>query len=35
VHHVYSATLVSLVEKNGTIDSIISGYKWLRRRDRR
>jgi Ni/Fe-hydrogenase 1 B-type cytochrome subunit len=31
VHHVYSATLVSLVEKNGTIDSIISGYKYLRR----
>lgn len=34
VHHVYSATLVSLVEKNGTIDSIISGYKWLRREKR-
>jgi Ni/Fe-hydrogenase 1 B-type cytochrome subunit len=29
VHHVYSATLMSVVEKNGTIDSIISGYKWL------
>ena len=33
VHHVYSAVLVSIVEKNGTIDSIISGYKWVPRRD--
>jgi Ni/Fe-hydrogenase 1 B-type cytochrome subunit len=29
VHHVYSAVLVSLVEKNGEIDSIVSGYKWV------
>ncbi len=34
VHHVYSAVLVSLVEKNGTVDSIFSGYKWFRRRER-
>ena len=33
VHHVYSAMLVAMVEKNGTIDSIISGYKWVPRRD--
>jgi Ni/Fe-hydrogenase 1 B-type cytochrome subunit len=33
VHHVYSAILVAIVEKNGTIDSIISGYKWVPRRD--
>jgi len=29
VHHVYSAVLVSIVERNGTIDSIISGRKWF------
>jgi Ni/Fe-hydrogenase 1 B-type cytochrome subunit len=33
VHHVYSAILVAMVEKNGTIDSIISGWKWVPRRD--
>lgn len=33
VHHVYSAVLVAMIEKNGTIDSIISGYKWVPRRD--
>jgi Ni/Fe-hydrogenase 1 B-type cytochrome subunit len=33
VHHVYSAVLVAIVEKNGTIDSIISGYKWVPKRD--
>jgi Ni/Fe-hydrogenase 1 B-type cytochrome subunit len=33
VHHVYSAVLVAIVEKNGTIDSIISGFKWVPRRD--
>lgn len=32
VHHVYSAILVSFVEKNGEIDSIVSGYKWMKRR---
>jgi len=31
VHHVYSALLVANVEKNGTLDSIFSGYKWMRR----
>jgi Ni/Fe-hydrogenase 1 B-type cytochrome subunit len=31
IQHVYSGILVALVEKNGAIDSIISGYKWLRR----
>lgn len=34
VHHVYSAVLVSLVEKNGEIDSIVSGYKWVSGEDR-
>ena len=29
VHHIYSAVLVAMVEKTGTIDSIISGYKWV------
>jgi Ni/Fe-hydrogenase 1 B-type cytochrome subunit len=29
VHHVFSAMLMSRVEKNGTIDSIVSGYKFL------
>lgn len=29
VHHVFSALLVSRVEKNGTVDSIVSGYKYL------
>ena len=33
VHHVYSAVLVSMIEKEGTIDSIFSGYKWVPRRD--
>lgn len=33
VHHVYSAVLVAMIEKNGTIDSIVSGYKWVPRRD--
>lgn len=31
VHHVYSAMLTSRVEKNGTLDSIFSGYKFLPR----
>jgi Ni/Fe-hydrogenase 1 B-type cytochrome subunit len=31
VHHVYSAVLVSIVEHNGTIDSIVSGWKWFHR----
>jgi Ni/Fe-hydrogenase 1 B-type cytochrome subunit len=30
VHHVYSAILVSVVEKNGTLDSIFSGFKWIK-----
>jgi Ni/Fe-hydrogenase 1 B-type cytochrome subunit len=29
VHHMFSALLMSVAEKNGTIDSIFSGYKWL------
>lgn len=33
VHHVYSGGLVSVVERNGTLDSIISGWKWFRRED--
>lgn len=33
VHHVYSAILVAIVERNGTLDSIFSGWKWVRRGD--
>lgn len=33
IHHLYSAILVSVVEKNGTLDSIVSGNKWLRPKD--
>ncbi len=29
VHHIFSALLMSRVEKNGTLDSIFSGYKFL------
>lgn len=29
MHHFFSALLVSRVEKNGTLDSIFSGYKYL------
>lgn len=31
VHHVYSAVLTAIVERNGTIDSIVTGYKWVPR----
>jgi Ni/Fe-hydrogenase 1 B-type cytochrome subunit len=31
IHHVYSAVLFSVVEKNGIIESIFSGYKWFPR----
>jgi Ni/Fe-hydrogenase 1 B-type cytochrome subunit len=31
VHHVFSAVLTSRVEKNGALDSIFSGYKFLPR----
>jgi Ni/Fe-hydrogenase 1 B-type cytochrome subunit len=34
VHHFYSALLVAIVEKNGTLDSIFSGYKWFRDHDK-
>lgn len=33
LHHVYSAILVASIEKNGTMDSIFSGYKWVPRKD--
>jgi Ni/Fe-hydrogenase 1 B-type cytochrome subunit len=33
VHHVYSAILVAAIEKNGTMDSIVSGYKWVPRHE--
>ena len=33
VHHVYSAILMSQVEANATIESIFSGYKFVRRDD--
>ncbi len=29
VHHVFSALLMSVTEKNGTVDSIFSGFKWV------
>jgi Ni/Fe-hydrogenase 1 B-type cytochrome subunit len=29
VHHVYSAWLVTIVEKMGTLDSMFAGYKWV------
>jgi Ni/Fe-hydrogenase 1 B-type cytochrome subunit len=32
VHHVYSAWLMSIVDADGTMDSIFSGYKWVHRR---
>jgi Ni/Fe-hydrogenase 1 B-type cytochrome subunit len=35
VHHVFSALLTSRVEKNGTLDSIFSGFKFLRRNGER
>jgi len=31
VHHVYSALLMAMVEKNGVIDSIFSGHKFVSR----
>lgn len=33
VHHIYSAVLTAIVERNGTIDSIVTGYKWVRREE--
>jgi Ni/Fe-hydrogenase 1 B-type cytochrome subunit len=33
VHHVYSAVLVASIEKNGTMDSIFAGYKFVPRHD--
>jgi Ni,Fe-hydrogenase I cytochrome b subunit len=33
VHHVYSAVLLAILERQGTMDSIISGHKWVPRRD--
>lgn len=35
VHHVFSAVLTSRVEKNGVLDSIFSGYKFLPRSSER
>ncbi len=29
IHHIYSAWLVSREKKNGTLDSIFSGYKYI------
>lgn len=31
IHHVYSAVLVSVVEANATVESIVSGYKFVPR----
>lgn len=33
VHHIFSALLMSRVEKNGTLDSIFSGYKFLQAKE--
>jgi Ni/Fe-hydrogenase 1 B-type cytochrome subunit len=33
VHHVYSGVLMSTIEGNGTMESIFSGYKFVRRED--
>ena len=35
VHHVYSAVMMALVEKKGTLESIFSGYKFFTRADLR
>jgi len=32
VHHLYSAILTSVVEKNGTMESIFTGNKWVPRK---
>ena len=29
IHHVYSAVLVSIEEKNGLLESIVTGYKYI------
>ena len=34
VHHLYSAVLVALTERNGTIGSMITGYKWIKPEER-
>ena len=31
IHHVYSALLMSMVEKTGCLESIFSGYKFVPR----
>jgi Ni/Fe-hydrogenase 1 B-type cytochrome subunit len=33
VHHLYSSLLAAKVEKNGTVDSIFSGYKWSKKKE--
>jgi Ni/Fe-hydrogenase 1 B-type cytochrome subunit len=33
VHHVYSAWLMDVKEKNGTLSSIFSGYKFVEPED--
>lgn len=33
VHHFYSAVLASSIEKNGTLESIFTGYKWAPEHD--
>lgn len=35
VHHIYSAAMMALVEKKGTLESIVSGYKFFTRTDLR
>ena len=34
VHHIYSAVLMAHVERNGLVDSMVSGYKFVRRPQR-
>jgi Ni/Fe-hydrogenase 1 B-type cytochrome subunit len=31
IHHLYSAVLTSVVERNGTMESIFTGSKWVSR----
>ena len=33
VHHVYSAVMMAMVEKKGTLESIFSGYKFFTHSD--
>lgn len=34
VHHIFSGMLMAMTERNGVMDSIISGFKWIPRKDK-